>query len=181
MGLTLFYISALLALVVAIIIAVRFWDSIFSRWRSSGWTSDRRVGAIAIATWTAGPIIAVIAPVFGFSGYGSMLLLFAIISSVGAIAAARYTPSKWWLLVPVGVLVPALWAFSYAAAVAFQSGWQGLDIKDVTPGDQGEGAQIIFIAAVGTVLAPLWGIVLGTLSRIKLRAVDVPPGQGQSA
>jgi hypothetical protein len=94
---------------------------------------------------------------------------FMVLSSAGALMAARCLRSAWCLVVPGGVLFGALWVFGLVALWAYKSGWQGLDIQEVSGIDQGEGTGIALVLVFGTIVAPFWGFFLGLLSHVQLR------------
>ncbi|HEY5625929.1 MAG TPA: hypothetical protein VIT93_05530 [Dehalococcoidia bacterium] len=170
-----FYLFWLPGLAVACAIVYVFLRAIWRMRNPRDWGAAEQASGISLVTWVASGALVIVIPVLGFKSFGSMGVPFMLLSSAGAFMASRYIRSAWCFLVPGGVLFGALWIFGLVALWAYKSGWQGLDIQDVSGLDQGEGTGIALMLVSGTIAAPFWGFFLGLLSHVQFRRPPTAP------
>lgn len=126
---------------------------------------------IAVAVLAAAPWVAPIFPGL----LGDLMVWTMVIPTFAAVFLMARTLSP-GLAIGASILeVLALtWAAGLSALLAYEIAWQGLDIRDVSGIDQGDGTGLALGIISLTALSPLLGFVIGLLSQIgKNRAMPV--------
>ena len=93
----------------------------------------------------------------------------------GTFLAMRFLPPGWSALFAPVLLVCCIWAVAGSAAAMYKAGWQGLEWEPPDDGLDGTSADIFLGTFVGTVIAPVPGLVIGFLSQIGKRASATAP------
>jgi hypothetical protein len=88
-----------------------------------------------------------------------------LLGMAGAFVVARQFPPGWSSFVAVLVLVGCVWVGGYALYIACASGWQDMSVEDIGGGDGEPPWTVIAILAIGTIVAPLPGLLIGILAR----------------
>lgn len=88
-----------------------------------------------------------------------------LVAMAGTFVVARQFPQGWSSFVAVVVLIACVWVGAYSLYLASAAGWQDMTLDDVGGGDGEPPWTIIGIIGIGTIVAPLPGLLIGIIAR----------------
>ncbi len=95
-----------------------------------------------------------------------MLWAMVIPTIAGVFLMARTLSPGLAIGASVLVVLALTWGAGWSAMLAYEIAWQGLDIRDVSGIDQGDGFGLALAIVFYTAMAPFIGFVIGLASQI---------------
>lgn len=126
----------------------------------------QRIAALAlgaVALLAAAPWVAPIFP--GLLG-DLMVWAMAILTFLAVFLMARTLSPGLAIGASVLVTLALTWAAGWSAMLAYEVAWQGLNIRDVSGIDQGDGFGLALAIVFYTAMSPFLGFLIGLLSQI---------------
>lgn len=121
--------------------------------------------ATVAATWLVMAILPWVGGLVSDDVDGLLIAAGIVLAMAGAFLVAWQFPSGWSSFVAVLVLLGCVWVAGYSLYMAHDLGWQDMSLDDIDGQDQSPGFIIGLAVVIGTIVAPLPGLLIGLLAR----------------